>query len=388
MVTESLWNIKQNGELNNANEDLTTIMISSKKTNKLDLKSNLTYLISFLILMSFSLTAEKLNTDSLKENLPGNFNGQIAIEKNTQFIFNVNFGYKEQTYGTEINDSTLFNVGEISHTFIHYFIKHLVKLRQINVSEPVNKYLVDFPYDSIQIKHLINHQSGLPKDYIRLYHKKVFNNMDIKAKDKEKLFDNDDILFLLSRVKPQLLFKPGDSIAYSNIDYLLLVSLIEKVTFTPFPDFVAKIFKHHNFVFTPLVSILDTIPNKAMGYRLFEDETTGLFENLSSYGFNYDDGTTGNQHLYLSAKNLALWAQFIFNDIDFGYIKANPSKYFMGGIKYNKQLEVTEKEGGFGGTYTKIIFIPENGIIAVVISNIYTGEKLDKLVSYLKLIDE
>ena len=344
-------------------------------------------LISFLIIMSFSLQAKKLNTDSLKANLPVNFNGQIAIKKNTQFIFKENFGYKEQTYGTEINDSTLFNVGEISHTFVHYFIKHLAALRQINITDPVNKYLADFPYDSIQIQHLINHQSGLPKDYIRLYHKKVFNNMDIKVKDKEKLFDNDDILFLLSRVQPQLLFKPGDSIAYSNIDYLLLVSLIEKVTFTPFPDFVAKIFKHHNFVFTPLVSILDTIPNKAMGYRLFEDETTGLFENLSSYGFNYDDGTTGNQHLYLSAKNLALWAQFIFNDIDFGYLKANPSKSFMGGIKYNKQLEVTEKEGGFGGTYSKIIFIPENGIIAVVISNIYTGENLDRLINYLKLID-
>ena len=369
------------------NGDLATIMISSKKTNKLGLKSNLTHLISFLIIISFSLQAKKLNTDSLKANLPVNFNGQIAIKKNTQFVFKENFGYKEQTYGTEINDSTLFNVGEISHTFIHYFIKHLVTLRQIKITDPVNKYLTDFPYDSIQIQHLVNHQSGLPKDYIRLYHKKVFNNMDIKIKDKEKLFDNEDILYLLSRVKPKLLFNPGDSIAYSNIDYLLLVSLIEKVTFTPFPDFVSKIFRHQNFIFTPLVSILDTIPNKAMGYRLFEDETTGLFENLSSYGFNYDDGTTGNQHLYLSATNLALWAQFISDDINFEYLKENPSRSFMGGIKYNNELGVTEKEGGFGGTYSKIIFIPENGIIAVVISNIYTGEKLDQLVKYLKLID-
>ena len=56
-------------------------MISSKKTNKLGLKSNLTHLISFLIIISFSLQAKKLNTDSLKANLPVNFNGQIAIKK-------------------------------------------------------------------------------------------------------------------------------------------------------------------------------------------------------------------------------------------------------------------------------------------------------------------
>ena len=123
------------------NGDLATIMISSKKTNKLGLKSNLTHLISFLIIISFSLKAKTLNTDSLKANLPVNFNGQIAIKKNTQFVFKENFGFKEQTYGTEINDSTLFNVGEISHTFIHYFIKHLVTLRQIKITDPVNKYL-------------------------------------------------------------------------------------------------------------------------------------------------------------------------------------------------------------------------------------------------------
>lgn len=350
-------------------------------------------IIFLLILISpFCLSAQKLNSDSIKNLLPNNFTGQVAIKRNTHFIFKENFGPKERTFGTLINDTTVFNIGQVSQTMVHYFIEHLASLGQIKTTDKVSKYIKSFPYQNILIKHLVEQRSGLPNFYLKLFHRKVYNNWDLKLSEREIRFDNEDILYLLEKEKPKLNFYPGDSIEYSDLNYLVLTSLIEKVTFTPFPDFVEKMFKHHHFTFKPVLSAeKDSVFNSALGYQLLQDSTFQICENLGTRGFPYEDGTYGNQHIYLSAINLTLWGQFIFKNIDIKYLKANPTKEIMGGIKYDSDLEIVIKMGAFGGTYSRLMLIPGNGLIAVINSTVFNPsnkrKEFNKLIEYLKKLD-
>lgn len=333
--------------------------------------------------------SQVFNADSLIAKLPTHFNGQVYLKKADAIILNYHTGYANRIFGEEINDSTLFNLGEISHTFIHYFITHLVKVNQIKITDPIDKYIPDFPYPSIKISHLINHKSGLPNNYVKVYHRLKYHDMNVKMVDKAVRFDNQDLLNLLAKKKPTLSFSPGDSIEYSNFNYLILASLIEKVTFTPFEDFVSRLFKYHHFVFTPIVHhTSDEVPQSATGYRYHErDSSYSVFENLGSVGFDYEDGTYGNQHLYLSAKNLALWGQFIFPEMDSEFISSSKQNLHLGNFTYNENYSTIETTGAFGGTYSYLIYFPKSEYILAITSNVYEKEGIEKVLQYLKNVD-
>ncbi len=289
---------------------------------------------------------------------------------------------------TLINDSTVFNIGQISQTILSYFFENLFANGQIQPTDKVKKYIITFPYENIQIEHLLKHQSGLPHLYVKLYHRKVYNNWNLKLSERSVRFNNEDILNILVKEKPRLNFVPGDSTDYSDLNYLILSSLIEKITHISFPDYVKRKFEE-KFVFKPVLSASsDTIFNKAYGYKVFQDSTFQLCENLKTRGLPFDDGTYGNQHIYLSASQLANWGQFIFKRIDINSIIATPNAEIMGGIKYQKNLNAVVKNGAFGGTYSKLIFIPEKQIVLAINSTVLNGLDIEKafnpLLKYLQ----
>ncbi len=346
--------------------------------------------VTGLLFLFFSnlLWSNTLSNDSISSLIPHNFTGQIAIKEKNTFIYKENYGPKERVFGTLINDSTVFNIGQISQTIVYYIFENLFANDQIQPTDRVKKYISTFPYENIKIEHLLHHQSGLPHIYVKLYHRKVYNNWNLKLSERSVRFNNTDILKILAKEKLELNFVPGDSTDYSDLNYLVLSSLIEEITQTSFPDYVKKKFEE-KFVFEPVLSASsDTLFNKAYGYKIIQDSAFQLYDNLKTRGLPFDDGTYGNQHIYLSASNLANWGQFILNKIDINSIKATPSPETMGGIKYQKNLNVVIKTGAFGGTYSKLIFLPQKQIVLAINSTILNAFDIEKafnpLIKYLQ----
>jgi CubicO group peptidase (beta-lactamase class C family) len=346
-------------------------------------------IIAFILLfISVQATAQKINSDSIDYYLPNKFTGQIAIKKDSKFIFTKNVGLKNRNNGFSINDSTVFNIGHLSQTLVNYLILHLETTGKLKQSDNVSNYLTDFPYKNILIKHLLSHQSGLPGSYIKFYHKKCYNDWNIKLSERQKRFDNEDLLYLLSQKKPELQFNPGSSYMYSDFNFLILVSLIEKIIRTPFGDYVNLFFKNSDFEFNPIVSAKkDTIFNKAWGYRIFPDSSIGICDNLMSRGFYYNDGTNGNQHIYLSAKNMALWGECILKERNIFQLKTTTLKNSMGGFTYNEDLNVVIKKGVFGGVTSLLVFSPKNNFVISIHSSLLIpsnkGKEFNKLILYL-----
>lgn len=99
---------------------------------------------------------------------------------------------------------------------------------KLGYDDPVEKYIPGLPYDSITIRHLLTHTSGLP-DYQAV--------MD-QHWDKTKIAGNPECIEYLKNYAPPKNFEPGEKYEYSNTGYLLLASIAEKASGIDFISFV------------------------------------------------------------------------------------------------------------------------------------------------------
>ncbi len=158
-----------------------------------------------------------------------------------------------------MDTTSIFELASVSKQFAAMLIAMLQVEGKLNYDDKVGNYLPGLPYNGITIRHLLTHTSGLP-DYQQL--------MDEKW-DKSKVATNEDILLYLKKFRPNSLFKPGEKYGYSNTGYVLLGSIVEKVSGK---DFVAlcreKIFNPLNMTSTNIRTKKekDSIANFARGY--------------------------------------------------------------------------------------------------------------------------
>lgn len=139
----------------------------------------------------------------------GNF---AIITKDVTYIGSV--GNKALVPSVEKNDvDTLYDMASlskvISTTMVAYKLMELGKLRTYT---KVNKYLTRFKHDNVTIWNLMTHTSGLPEGVSGL----------LKLKNKDEVIDK---IYELD-----LLYEPGSTIKYSDVGYILLGFICEKIT--------------------------------------------------------------------------------------------------------------------------------------------------------------
>ena len=179
-------------------------------------------------------------------NMQGQFNGNVLIERNDTIIFCKSFGYSDYDKKIQLNDSSTFQLASVSKTITAAAVLMLVDWEIINLNDPVKKYISEFPYSNVTIQHLLTHRSGLP-NYIHLCAPSVKNHTGN--------FNNDEIICFLDSTKPKEYTKPDKKFDYSNTNYFLLASIVERSTGVTFDNFVkAKIFTplgmKHTFFYT------------------------------------------------------------------------------------------------------------------------------------------
>ncbi len=180
-----------------------------------------------------SNTAHQQNLDSLfrKLNTIDIFNGNVLVAENNQIIYEKSFGYSDFLKQKRNDENTLFCLSSISKVITSTAILQLVEKRKIELDDKVNKYFADFSYPEITIRHLLSHTSGLP-DY-QLFEKQM-------GEHPEKIFNNSDVMPTLRLWQKPLNQKPGEAWNYSNVNYMLLALLVEKLSETTFEKYIRK----------------------------------------------------------------------------------------------------------------------------------------------------
>jgi N-acyl-D-amino-acid deacylase len=89
------------------------------------------------------------------------FNGTVLVAENGKILYKKAFGTANIATNEPLRTNSAFNLASISKQFFCMMVMQLQEQGKLNYDDKVQKHLPDFPYDTITIRHLMTHTSGL-----------------------------------------------------------------------------------------------------------------------------------------------------------------------------------------------------------------------------------
>jgi CubicO group peptidase (beta-lactamase class C family) len=176
------------------------------------------------------------------------FMGSVLVAKDGKAVFSKSYGMADLEWSVPNSPTTRFNIASMTKQFTAASILLLEDRGKLKTDDLVKKYLPDAPasWDKITIYHLLTHTSGIADDAAKY-----------EPGTPDKLVFND---------KP-LNFQPGERWAYTNLGYIVLGYLLERVSGQAYEEFVQEnIFKPLGMNDSGLMSFVTIIPRRASGY--------------------------------------------------------------------------------------------------------------------------
>lgn len=191
-------------------------------------------------------------------------NGSVLVAEKGNVIYKECFGLANFGENKTLNDSSMFELASISKQFTATAIMLLKEGGKLKLADSLRLFFPNLPYSGVTIHHMLTHTSGLP-DYESTMARKW---------DKSKIAFNNDVINFLATEKPQAHFKPGTRWEYSNTAFVLLASIVEKVSGESFGDFMSK------NVFQPL---------EMTNSRVYNTRRSGEVIENYAYGYIWSD---------------------------------------------------------------------------------------------------
>ena len=231
----------------------------------------------------------------------------VLVRKDGHTVFERGYGLRDLRTKAKIDARTNFRLASFTKQFTAMAIMLLVHDGKLRYDETLTEIFPDFPAygKTITVRNLLNHTSGLP-DYEDL--------MDAVEKVKgstwtpEKQIQNDEVLELLREEKTGH-FAPRTAWSYSNSGYVVLGSIIAKVSGRSYGEFLqqrifAPLKMNHTIVFQ---KGKNEIVNRAFGHTKEKDAFKET--DQSSTSATLGDGG-GN---YSNLEDLAKWDDALQN---------------------------------------------------------------------------
>lgn len=226
----------------------------------------ITFTLSSNYIFSQHLNYKHIDTIVGKVVSNNKFSGVVLIADNGDIKYSKAFGYIDFAKKSKLNKKSIFELASVSKQFTAMTMMMLQEKGLLSYDDKVENFLT-IPYKGITIRHLLTHTSGLP-DYQAI--------MDTYW-DKSKVAGNDDIIHYLNQYAPSKLFEPGEKYLYSNTGYVLLASIVEKITGRDFIEFCnTEIFNKLHLRNTRIRSISEkaAIKNFALGHVFVPERNT------------------------------------------------------------------------------------------------------------------
>jgi CubicO group peptidase (beta-lactamase class C family) len=157
----------------------------------------------------------------------------IGVVKDGHLIYHNSRGYMNLEYDIPFNDSTIIGLASVTKQFTAACVGILESQGKLSVHEDIRKYIPELTFynDTIRIKHLLNHTSGIRNHNVLL---------DLMGFDYEHQgYTNRMIEQLMFRQKG-VNNRPGEKMLYSNTNYVLLALLVKRVSGMPIHEFAKK----------------------------------------------------------------------------------------------------------------------------------------------------
>jgi CubicO group peptidase (beta-lactamase class C family) len=280
------------------------------------------------------------------------FMGSVLVARKGKTIFNHSYGMADLEWSIPNSPTTRFNIASMTKQFTAAAILLLEDRGKLKTSDPVKKYLPDAPasWDNITIYHLLTHTSGISDDAAKY-----------QLGPPDLLRFND---------KP-LDFQPGERWSYTNLGYIVLGYLLERMVGQSYEGFVQEnLFKPLGMNDSGLFSYVTVIPRRASGYW----PGRGGIENAERPDFRL--GFSAGS-LYSTTEDLLRWEEGLFG----GKVLSATSLHkmitpFKGDYacglyvrRMNGHLMI-EHDGNNIGFNSDMAYYPEESIAVIVLANL------------------
>lgn len=233
-----------------------------------------------------------IKSEMEKQKIPGL---SLAVIRDGKIILAKGYGFANLEHQVPVKPETIFQSGSMGKQFTATAVMMLMEEGKLNLDDKLTKFFPDAPstWETITVRHLLTHTSGMT-DYPPGF-------------DFRRDYTEDE---LLQRIKAvPLAFQPGEKWSYSNLAYVTLGILINKVSGQFYGDFLRdRVFKPLQMTTARVINETDIIPNRSAGYRLVKDELKN--QNWVSPSLN----TTADGALYLTVYDMAKWDAALYTE--------------------------------------------------------------------------
>ena len=189
------------------------------------------------------------------------FSGAVLIAKDGKPVYTAARGLLDREKKIPNKLDTRFRIGSMNKMFTAVSVLQLVQAGKIKLTDPLGKYLTDYPNkdvaSKVTIHHLLTHSGGTGDFFGPQFDA---HRLELRTlQDYVKLYG-----------ERGLEFEPGSRWAYSNYGFLLLGVLIEKVSGQNYYDYVFEhVYKPAGMVSTASLPEDQAVPDRSVGYTKF-----------------------------------------------------------------------------------------------------------------------
>ena len=245
--------------------------------------------ISFKVLEN-DKRKRKINSFFKNKFSKNQFNGNILFAENGNIISQKSFGYSNLRKRELLTKNHSFQLASVSKPFTSLAILQLIEKKKINLLDSIQKFFPEFPYEGITIHQLLSHRSGMSQ------YTHFCDAPDSIWPDKSITINNNDVINIISKIVPLINYKPDHKYYYCNTNYLLLASIVEKVSSLSFKQYMKKHIFNPSGMYNSIIydrTNFEELILPAQGY-----------ENKTPWEDVYLNGVVGDKGVYSTTEDL------------------------------------------------------------------------------------
>jgi CubicO group peptidase (beta-lactamase class C family) len=315
---------------------------------------------------------------------------QYILFDKESIIKRYNIGFSDIKEKRGVDNNTTYNALSVTKTFTALAILQLAEQKKLDIEQPIIKYLTDFQYSpEITVRQLLTHSAGIPNPI-------PLSWVHLTAEDKS--FDRNQFFRNIFNKNIKIKSKPNEKFAYSNLGYILLGQLIEKVSGVTYEAYI------ENSIIKKL-----GIKTNDLGFKVGETgkHAKGYIKRFSFYNLILSLFIDKSKYMSKSERGWKPFRNYYVNGAAYGGLIGTPDafvKYIQELLRSDCQLitneykmllftenftndrkptgmciawfrgQLTDKKyfshaGGGGGYYVEIRIYPESGIGSVIFFN-------------------
>ena len=305
----------------------------------------------------------------------GRFDGVVLVLRRDRVVYEGGFGLADRGRGLPNTPRTPYRICSITKQFTSLLVMQMVQAGRLKLGVVVTDYLPEFSRGTggkITLKDLLNHTSGLPQPDA------VFPGFYQKT---DPRLASAAYVTRAYRSVP-LLSPPGVKFSYNNADYLVLQTILERVSGQSYARLLKdRILRPLGMQHTGLLTRDDLPRNQARGYV---QEKGHLVAEPYFHLANF--GAAGA--IYSTAEDLRRWDRALdtdrllsrpFREIMFtadrklGYV-ALGSWVYPGSLPGGVKPLLVERDGEIGAFNTLNLRAPDDGYDVILLSNTDTAD--------------